>query len=174
MFNKDVGFIGLAGSGKDTAALVLLAHGWRRMAFADRLKGIARQFGWNGIKDDAGRKLLQDLGMAARRYNQNFWINEAMTQLNEVSSNFAKIPRVWTDVRFENEADFVRSRGGIIIRIVRPSLKSDDQHESELNQYDIDADTTVINDGTTEELKNTILRILQNDIRDTSYNKVSV
>jgi hypothetical protein len=44
---------------------------------------------------------------------------------------------------------------------VRPSLKNDDQHESELNQYDIDADTTVINDGTTEELKNTILRILE-------------
>jgi dephospho-CoA kinase len=161
MFNRDVGFIGLAGSGKDTAALVLLAHGWRRMAFADRLKGIARQFGWNGIKDDAGRKLLQDLGMAARRYNQNFWINEAMAQLFEVSSNFAEIPRVWTDVRFENEADFVRYRGGIIIRIVRPSLKSEDQHESELNQYHIDADTTVMNDGTIEDLKNTILRILE-------------
>ena len=130
------------------------------MAFADRLKDLARYFGWNGKKDELGRRLLQDLGMAARRYNRNFWINQALTEMREVSENWVEIPRVWTDIRFDNEADLVRSRGGIIIRIVRPSLKNSDDHESELNQLSIDADTTVVNDGTTEDLKNTILRIL--------------
>jgi len=160
MFNKDIGFIGLAGSGKDTAALGLLEHGWCRMAFADRLKEFAKQFGWNGIKDEAGRKFLQDLGMAARTYNSNFWIDQVAGSLREISDNFLSKPKVWTDVRFQNEADFVRSRGGVIIRIVRPSLKSKDSHESELNQSNINADYTVVNDGTAVELKNIILRIL--------------
>jgi len=153
--------MGFAGAGKDTAALALVSLGWRRVAFADSLKDLAKHFGWNGKKDESGRRLLQDLGMAARKYDPNFWIYQVMKEIKAVSPAFAKIPRVWTDVRFRNEADFVRSRGGIIIRIVRPSLKSDDQHESELSQINIDADTTVVNDGTEQDLKNTILRILE-------------
>lgn len=160
MFNKDIGFIGLAGSGKDTAALGLIEHGWCRMAFADRLKELAWHFGWDGEKDESGRRLLQDLGMAARTYNQTFWIEQASRSLKEISDNFLSKPKVWTDVRFQNEADFVRSRGGVIVRIIRPSLKSKDSHESELNQLAIDADYTVVNDGTPAELKTIILRIL--------------
>lgn len=159
----DVGFIGLAGSGKDTAAMALIAHGWRRMAFADHLKELARSFGWDGVKDEKGRKLLQDLGMAARTYNPNFWINKAYCGLNAVNRNFSKIPRVWTDVRFQNEADFVRSRGGLIIRIQRPDQESRDSHESETNQFGIHADFNVKNDGTIEELHDKILAILQHD-----------
>lgn len=158
----DVGFIGLAGSGKDTAAMALIAHGWRRKAFADHLKALAYSFGWNGNKDVKGRKLLQDLGMAARSYNENFWIDKAYEGMATVSENFAKIPRVWTDVRFENEAEFVRKRGGIIIRVKRPELLSNDQHASEQMQFDIQADYEVINGGTIPELHEQILNILKN------------
>lgn len=161
MFNKDVGFIGLAGSGKDTAALVLIAHGWRRVAFADRLKELARHFGWDGQKNGKGRRLLQNLGMAARAYNPNFWINEANAILNCAGSNYATIPRVWTDVRFENEAQFVRSRGGLIIRIKRPEQRFSDIHESELTQFKIHADHEVVNGGTIEDLHAAILNIIK-------------
>lgn len=161
MLSCDVGFIGLAGSGKDTAAMALTAIGWRRMAFADRLKSLAYDFGWDGHKDDKGRKLLQDLGMAARAYNDRFWINEANSVLNASGSNFAKIPRVWTDVRFENEAQFIRDRGGLIIRIKRPGQIASDKHESELNQFEIHADHEVVNGGTIEDLHAAILNILQ-------------
>jgi hypothetical protein len=157
----DVGFIGLAGSGKDTAALALTARGWRRKAFADHLKSLAFSFGWDGYKDAKGRKLLQDLGMAARAYNENFWIDQAYYGLTSISENFSKIPMVWTDVRFENEAEFIRKRGGIIIRIKRPEQISRDQHESELNQFDIHADYEVVNGGTIEDLHNAILQILE-------------
>lgn len=34
---KVVGLVGLRGSGKDTAAQILMDHGWRRIAFADAL-----------------------------------------------------------------------------------------------------------------------------------------
>jgi hypothetical protein len=153
----DVGFIGLAGSGKDTAAQVLTGGGWRRAAFADKLKSLAFAFGWDGYKDERGRRLLQDLGMAARAYNPNFWIDEADRGIQI----FPKLPRVWTDVRFQNEADFVRGRGGIIIRIKRPEQISSDQHESELNQFDIRADYEVVNGGTIEDLHAKILEILK-------------
>jgi hypothetical protein len=157
MLNCDIGLIGLAGSGKDTAAMALTALGWRRAAFADRLKSLAFTIGWDGHKDERGRRLLQDLGMAARKYNADFWIMEANCVINSSGENFASIPRVWTDVRFENEAQFVRSRGGMIIRIKRPGLISSDTHESELKQFEIHADKEVVNGGTIEELHAAIL-----------------
>jgi len=158
----DVGLIGLAGSGKDTAAAALLAVGWRRMAFADRLKSLAMAFGWDGYKDPKGRRLLQDLGMAARNYNQDFWITNAEAHIDNICQHHCwKVPYVWTDVRFQNEADFVRKRRGIIIRIKRPEQISSDQHESELNQFDVRADYEVVNGGTIEDLHAKILEILK-------------
>jgi len=161
MLDCDIGLIGLAGSGKDTAALALTERGWRRIAFADRLKEIAYELGWDGLKDERGRKFLQDIGSIARAYDQQFWINEATQVLNYVSPAFRKVPRVWTDVRFENEAQFVRDRGGIIIRVIRPDLVSHDTHESELKQHDISADYTVVNAGTIEDLHAMIRNIIQ-------------
>lgn len=149
----DVGFIGLAGAGKDTAALALVEQGWKRVAFADKLKSLAFMFGWDGHKDSAGRKLLQDLGMAARTYNSDFWVNETYSGIN------AKYC-VFTDVRFENEAQFIRDRGGIIVRIVRPDQISADQHESETNQFEIRSDYKVVNGGTIEDLRQSVLNIL--------------
>lgn len=141
--------------------MALIVHGWRRRAFADHLKSLAFSFGWDGMKDAKGRRLLQDLGMAARAYNENFWIDQAYRGLTSISENFSKIPMAWTDVRFENEADFIRKRGGIIIRIKRPEQISQDQHESELNQFNIRADYEVVNGGTIEDLHNAILEILK-------------
>jgi dephospho-CoA kinase len=160
MLDCDIGLIGLAGSGKDTAAKALIAKGWRRKAFADHLKILARNFGWNGVKDDRGRKLLQDIGMAARQYNSNFWIQQAYYGLTTVSNEYLDMRFVWTDVRFENEAEFIRKRGGVIIRIIRPNLQAG-EHESESGQNKIDADYTVVNDGTVEKLHNTILNLLE-------------
>ena len=160
MKQPDVGFIGLAGAGKDTAALALTCRGWRRKAFADYLKIMAVSFGWDGYKDERGRRLLQDLGMAARKYNPNFWIDQAYYGLNSMFVDLEKVPYAWTDIRFQNEAEFVRRRGGIIIRIIRPSLESIDDHVSEREQLEIVPDYIVVNDGTEQELHNTITRIL--------------
>lgn len=158
---RDVGLIGLAGAGKDTAAMALTGCGWRRKAFADKLKQIAYGFGWNGKKDEKGRKLLQDLGMAARKYNLEFWVNQAYQTIQDVTPELSRIPFVWTDVRFENEAEFIRKRGGIIIRIKRPGQLCDDDHESELSQFQIKADYEVVNSGTIEDLHKKILNLIQ-------------
>jgi len=154
---KHIGLIGLAGSGKDTAAEALGEFGYWKAAFANHLKQLAYEFGWDGQKDERGRALLQDLGMAARRYNPNFWIEQLTWPTKSRAHN---LPQVFTDVRFQNEADYVRSIGGIIVRIVRPGIISGN-HESELKQSEIAADLEIVNDGTIEDLHNKIRAIIQ-------------
>ena len=151
---KHIGLIGLAGSGKDTAAQALYEVGYTRAAFADRLKEMARNFGWRGEKDARGRALLQELGMAARRFDEDFWIRYVDKWIA-----YRRMV-VYTDVRFQNEADYVRSNGGIIVRIVRPGQIAEN-HESELKQSEIAADIEIVNDGTIEDLHNKIRAILQ-------------
>jgi len=150
---RHIGLIGLAGSGKDTAAKALIRLGYFRMAFADELKDLAFDFGWNGEKDEAGRKLLQELGMAGRRYSPNIWIQHVAWRIAPNGP-----PIVFTDVRFQNEANFVRHKGGIVVRIVRPGQVAG-EHESELNQSKIAADYEVVNDGSIEELHQKIAEL---------------
>lgn len=156
MFIKDIGFTGLAGAGKNAAAELLMEFGWEHMAFADPIKEIAQfQFAWNQDKDAKGRRLLQELGSAGRNYKVNFWVDKARSRLMQV-------PRVvWTDVRFQNEVDFIKEeRKGLIIRIERVGLKTG-SHESELGQSSLKGvDYTVQNDGTIQELQTKIINIL--------------
>lgn len=155
---KHIGLIGLAGSGKDTAAEALVELGYWKRAFAAHLKDLAYEFGWDGKKDERGRTLLQDLGMAARKYNPNFWIEQIPWPTN--GSRRSRWPQVYTDVRFQNEADYIRSKGGIIVRIVRPGIISGN-HESELKQADIAADIEIVNGGSIEDLHNKIRNIIK-------------
>jgi dephospho-CoA kinase len=150
---KHIGLIGLAGSGKDTAAKALYNLGYTRAAFADELKFLARGFGWRGEKDERGRALLQDLGMAARRHDPYHWI----AYIERWTGHKNQV--VYTDVRFQNEADYIRSKGGIIVRIVRPG-QSAENHESELNQSAVAADIEIVNDGTIEDLHNKIKQLI--------------
>ena len=154
---KHIGLIGLAGSGKDTAAEALVQMGYWRSAFAGHLKSLAYDFGWDGKKDERGRALLQDLGMAARKYNADFWI-EQLTWPTKARA--FSMPQVFTDVRFQNEADYVRSKGGIVVRIVRPEIIAQN-HESELKQCEVAADIEIVNDGSIEDLHNKIRAIIQ-------------
>lgn len=150
---KHIGFIGLAGSGKDTAADALMFTHYR-CSFASRLKGIARMLGWDGEKDERGRAFLQGLGMAVRRFDENTWVRLLREEVSPVIQQL-----VFTDVRFQNEADFVRSIGGIIVRIVRPGQIAQN-HESELKQSEVAADIEIVNDGSVADLHKKIQQLI--------------
>jgi hypothetical protein len=156
----DIGLIGLAGSGKDTIADIICAElSYKRASFAAALKELCLDMGWNGDKDVKGRKLLQDVGMAFRAYDDNIWVDKTASSLDDQSTY------VFTDVRFSNEAHYIKTtRNGIIIRVVRPELKlgPTHQHISESGQKDIEVDYTVINDGTIEDLRKLIISIITN------------
>jgi len=152
---KIIGIMGWAGSGKDTVADVILEildeRGLRarRRSLANPVKDIAYEMGWDGKKDDAGRKLLQDVGMCGRAYSKDVWLDMAKRYVRYYDHNthFAVIP----DVRFENEADWCMQEG-TLIRVIRDGVEQlDHPSETELDNYLVPV--TVHNNGSKEDLK---------------------
>lgn len=161
-----IGFTGLKGSGKDTAALYFVNKGWKRMAFADPLKEVCRHlFNFTerqlhgDLKDEVdpfwnipprqvftyiGTDLVREKLGPFLNVGDIFWCLNMSQRLSQVNGDV-----VITDVRFENEASLIRSLGGYIIRVVRPGLEPS-EHISE--QGNFVADETVINDSTVEIL----------------------
>lgn len=122
-----VGLCGYAGSGKDTAAEGLTGTGWRRVAFADPLKELARMLGWNGAKDTYGRRFLQVLGEQVRLIiGEDSWVRAAEKFVDAKPDDV-----VITDVRYPNEAEWIRRRGGFLVEIQRPGVGPANDHPSE-------------------------------------------
>lgn len=93
-----------------------------RLAFADELKMIARyDFGWDGRKDERGRRLLQMLGDAGREYNEQFWKDKLVDKVLRYLFIDSGVVIV-DDCRYENEfycLDDVRNLRVIKVRILR-------------------------------------------------------
>ena len=101
---------------------------------------------WDGLTP---RKLLQLLGTEAGRQiiHPNIWVNALFADYEDNKSDWLSgINSNWiiTDVRFPNEAQAIKDRGGILIRINRPQYLDNglvirkDEHLSEtaLDDYD--------------------------------------
>lgn len=162
-----IGISGKLQSGKDTTADYLVKkYGFIRIAFADKLKEIAKDlFFWDGEKDDYGRKLLQDIGVAMRKVKEDVWVNYVLQKVND--TRLTTKNWVITDVRFKNEADLVRLSGGDLWRIER---KLDRTHEANKHISEVDLDDykqfgVIINNfGTMNELYEKIDLLLRGEI----------
>ena len=91
-------------AGKDTLAKILQQkYDFKVYHFADKLKSILLQVGWDGKKDEAGRMLLQNVGNAVRVYNKDAWVDilfkEIMSDIIEEGYDRICI----ADWRFKNE-----------------------------------------------------------------------
>lgn len=173
-----LGLTGRHSSGKDTVGAYLVeCHGFTRVAFADALKEMAGQIGWNGRKEPPtlwerlrwmvwggpapmdGRWLLQHLGMGCREvFGADCWIGAAENRLVEHFApcwNPYRDRVVVTDVRLPNEVAWIKRNGGLVVRVSRPSVLRDtpaDRHVSEAGIDALAADIEVINDGTLDDL----------------------
>lgn len=98
---------------------------------------------------------------------RQFWIHHFRLWYNDFISkpeNDNKIVVV-TDVRFHHEAELIRELNGTLIKIERPDLRTDSvvyQHSSETSIGDIEADVTIVNDKTIEELYQHVDTIITN------------
>lgn len=144
-----LGLTGYKQSGKDTFAQYLVRHaGFARVAFADELKReVAEMMRITVEKLERHkaryRNTLQDYGMRRRREEENHWITLAAAHIDWLEDTYGVQRFVVSDVRFPNEAAWVRARGGKIVRLVRADgLHSNDPHESEAGQDRIEADKT--------------------------------
>lgn len=103
----------------------------------------------------APRKMLQTIGTDALRevVNDNFWIIPMRRKIAEHQRNNRAV--VVTDVRFPNEADFLKSMGAHLIRLDRDNLDfmSNREHSSEISLEEYSGwDDVVTNNSSLEEL----------------------
>lgn len=157
-----IGFTGQMFSGKSTAAKIIQSKHPNAYieSFAAPVKKIACEcFGWNGIKDEKGRKLLQIIGTeAGRQYNPNIWVDKMRAALDTVYNLESDIV-VIDDLRFENEAEFVHELGGKVILMKRDTGHEKSSHASEqgIKSYDYIIDN---NNGPIADLEIKITEIL--------------
>lgn len=146
-----IGISGKKRHGKDHACAVLKTKGWedsvdvRRLAFADALKqelasacGVSVEF--IELNKPSFRLGLQWWGTEFRRGHcgDDYWLRRMDEALLTTTSAVVVVP----DVRFVNEADWVKSRGGVVVRINRtadvPGTKDAHLSETALDDYEFD------------------------------------
>lgn len=112
------------------------------------------------------RKLLQFLGTdVMRTIDPECWIN-VVKNFVDTYSNYDNI--IITDARFANEVEWVLERGGTHIHITRENkdFSSGNDHASEvgLNEFFDERSHQIANNGSLEDLKNTLVNIINKEI----------
>lgn len=161
-----IGLHGLARSGKDTTAAYIAAHyAFLTYALAFPLKAaLADMFNLNQAQIEGDQKevplpgigksprqLMQLLGTEWGRHlvHDNLWLIIAQQNLaNMLDMSTYPVPGfVISDVRFENEATWVRAQGGVIVHIQRPEAVGVNPHSSEAGIAVHDNDFILRNDA---------------------------
>ena len=86
----------------------------------------------------SGRKILQVIGTdIIRNYvSENFWVEFLENKIDLITDDNAVI--LIGDVRFQNEYNMIKNKGGIIIKIFKNNFTSNNQHISEKINFDCD------------------------------------
>jgi hypothetical protein len=109
------------------------------------------------------RDFLQKLGTDALRtgLHPNVWVNALMADYKN-DDETGKLPNwIITDVRFPNEAQAIKDKGGIIIRINRPGVEPINDHSSEVGLDRWKFDYTITNISDIFSLKEIVRDILK-------------
>lgn len=151
-----IGLVGRKHSGKDTFADYLVNHyGFTKQAFAGPVKEICRVMFLltpEQLEDPqqketvdkrwglSPRQMMQKVGtdMVRQVWDENFWLKNMDLRLCDGDV-------VISDVRFPNEAQYIRDRGGVLVRIVC-SKETTDTHTSETSQESIQEDVSIVNE----------------------------
>ena len=150
-----VGITGRKGYGKDTLATCLIDMGWHKFAFADPLKRMLCQK--EGLtlaqvtdpvlkercpygRTISPRQMMQELGKQEREKDPDYWVKRWQETVEGI------INVVAPDVRYPNEVQAIRQRGGIIVRVNRPDLPyTEPEHESESFSDTMQVDLDLVN-----------------------------
>jgi hypothetical protein len=147
-----VALVGLghkARQGKDMLTDALLNHygNSRRLGFADAVKVLARADYGMTTKDGP---LLQRLGMEGRAHDPDTWVRIVAWTIHEwLESAPEGLLVVIPDLRFPNEAAFIRAYGGICVdvrrwhadgsRVITTDRDAGHASETSLNGFTFDA-----------------------------------
>ena len=166
-----IGLHGRAHAGKDAVGGFMVRQGFRRVAFADAVKrslqhafSLSDDQTWN---PDLKEAVIPHLGVTFRRLMQtiatevfrdqvdcDIWLRAAMqSMIAAVESRDWFSGFVVTDVRFENEAAFIRRLGGTVVHIERPNSGIGSTHSSEAGIAFCAGDLRLRNDGSLSDLE---------------------
>lgn len=177
---KVIGLTGKARAGKDTVAEILNSHfALESYSFADPLKVASKHlfglthreaFGLGGYDREevdpfwgmSVREMQQKLGTECMRevFGKDFWVKS----LERLLESEGEKEYVITDVRFQNEADFVLSQGGSIIKIERSGAGIGAEASSHPSEAGISAScilTTISNDGSLDDLEEAVVETVK-------------
>lgn len=165
---------GKAGAGKTTLA-DLLEEKLKslpdlridRYSLASPIKFVAQlAFGWDGVKDERGRKLLQDLGKVGRAYDINTWSSHLLTHIDRSDDTFPPNFVLVDDWRFPDEYVFFSDNLTLDVSTVRVFGRggledSNGNDESETSLDDFWTESLIDNSGSIEDLETKIGEILE-------------
>jgi hypothetical protein len=164
--------------------------GWEIKKWAGKLKTVAslitgievkkfedQEFKKTSLGPEWGmtvRDLLQKLGTEAMRdgLHTNVWVNALMSDYKpgpfypEVpAEDHAEFPNwIITDTRFPNEAQAIKDKGGMVIKVDRPGVGPVNGHPSEDALKDYNFDYVIHNDGSINDLDNKVMEFINNYI----------
>lgn len=192
-----IGLLGTKGSGKSTGANYLVSKfGFIEKSFADCLKKICQElflfsddqlYGTQEQKETpdprwfncSPRSAMQFIGTDLLRnqmeqimpgIGKNIFTHHFRIWYHEQIKNNPDINVVISDVRFQNEVDFIHELGGIVIKIHRPDIESSDNHQSEKENLTIcNYDYHIENNKTVCDFKKELGNIINNYMD--SYNQ---
>jgi hypothetical protein len=161
------------GVGKDEVGKYLRSfYGMHRVAFADHIKKVcAAMFRLTADEMEDKeyihpywqltiREMYQKVGVSFREtFGKDVWIKAA--NLVEMDKYHGHV--VVTDVRFQNEFDFIREHGGHLVKICRKTGSVD----SHISEHDLDNakwDSVIENNGTLDELYSIVDAMMINDL----------
>jgi len=176
---KLIGLSGKKQSGKDSIYRIAadsLRSRVGRVGFADAVKhevsevtGFRRDF----IEKHKSefRTLLQVWGTEFRRhfFGNDYWIEKMETVIENSKEHYDYM--FITDVRFSNEAEFIKSHNGLLVKVerrldtyqnIQDAIASVDSHASEndMNDYS-NYDYVLNNNGTEKELQDSVKSMLE-------------
>jgi hypothetical protein len=175
--NIIIGITGRKRSGKDTIANYLVKkYGFVKLAFADSLKESCKIiFGFSddqvyGDEKDvidsywghSPREILQNVGTELFRKrlpelcpntSPEIWIKSVDRKIQQLKKSGHTL-FVISDIRFQNELDYVVRNNGVSFRVIRPSLlhDSNSNHESEIHVDNLCTDYDFNNNGSKTDL----------------------
>lgn len=164
-----VGIVGRKRSGKDTLAnfATEILGDVKVLSFAEPLKQACkhaynlRDEQLDETKDEVDkrwgmspREMMKTLGVDYFRAKDPCqWTKNMKFRMDKAVSSPETVV-VISDVRFQNEAAFVRENGGVLIHVSRALQSNSDDHVSEKTTDEIACDHYIANDGSLQDLKN--------------------
>lgn len=181
---KLIGILGRSRSGKDTTANIIMSlypDQYTLQRFAQPIKNALKEiydFTPEQLEDDekevideryniTPRQAMQEMTSHYLKKHGGAFFSERVFTAFDISvstsanaSDSANVSApfgiIIPDVRYEHDINAIRNRGGIIIKVIRPSLTATQQHTVEDNIQTFEADYTIVNDGDIVLLRNKI------------------